>query len=181
VVTVVEQDVLFDMERTPLLEIPEPRPQLSRRRPDPPGWGEVTAAVFDRDGWVCQRCFRLCRRDGKVTPRMATCDHVVPLALGGWDDPVNLQTLCLRCNQFKGERIIDYRGDVALRVALELARDERELVAGMPRGGIAKGSEKLSEVMTARVTETEAAALLGRYGTKSAALRAALDRLLYTA
>jgi hypothetical protein len=112
---------------------------------------------------------------------MATCDHVVPLSLGGWDDPVNLQTLCLRCNEFKGQRIIDYRGDVALRVALELDRDTRRLVAGMPRGGIVKGAEKLSVVMTARVTETEAEALRARYGTNSAALRAALDRLLYTA
>jgi hypothetical protein len=176
-----EQDTLFEIARTPLLEIPAPRTPLPRRRPDPPGWGEVTAAVFDRDGWVCQRCFRICRRDGKATPRMATCDHVVPLSMGGWDDPVNLQTLCLRCNEVKGQRIIDYRGDVALRVALELERDTRDLVMGMPRGGIAKGSEKLSEIMTARVTETEAEALLARYGTKSAALRAALDRLLYTA
>ena len=176
-----EQQTLFDVERKPMLEIPPPRVELARRRPDPPGWGEVTSAVFERDGWVCQRCLRVCRRDGKVTPRMATCDHVVPVSMGGWDDPVNLQTLCLRCNQFKGQRIIDYRGDVALRVALEQARDERELVAGMPRGGIRKGSEKLSVVMTARVTETEAEALRARYGTNAAALRAALDRLLYTA
>jgi hypothetical protein len=180
-VATVEQDTLFEMDRKPLLEIPAPRVELARRRPDPAGWGEVTSAVFERDGWVCQRCLRVCRRDTKATPRMATCDHVVPLSLGGWDDPVNLQTLCLRCNQFKGERVIDYRGDVALRVALELARDERDLVAGMPRGGILKGSEKLSEVLTVRATETEAEALRARYGSNAAALRAALDRLLYTA
>ena len=176
-----EQDTLFEMQPTPLLPIPAPRVDLPRRRPDPPGWDKVITAVFDRDGWVCQRCLRVCRRDGKTTPRMATCDHVVPLSLGGWDDPVNLQTLCLRCNVFKGERVIDYRGDVALRVALELARDERELGVGMPRGGILKGSEKLSQVLTVRATETEAAALRKRYGSNAAALRAALDRLLYTA
>lgn len=177
----VEQDTLFDMARAPMLEIPPPRTDLPRRRPDPPGWENLTAGIFERDGWVCQRCLRVCRKDGKVTPRMATCDHVVPISMGGWDDPVNLQTLCLRCNEFKGQRIIDYRGDVALRVALELERDTRELVIGMPRGGILKGSEKLSEVMTARVTKTEAEALRARYGTNSAALRAALDRLLYSA
>ena len=176
-----EQDTLFEMERTPLLPIPAPRVELPRRRPEPAGWGEVTAAVFERDGWVCQRCLRICRKDGKTTPRMATCDHVVPLSMGGWDDPVNLQTLCLRCNQFKGQRTIDYRGDVALRVALELARDERDLVVGQPHGGVRKGSERLSEVLTVRATITETEALRARYGTNAAALRAALDRLLYTA
>jgi hypothetical protein len=163
-----QQPALFDMKPEPMLAIPAPHVQPPRRRPDPAGWDQVITAVFERDGWVCQRCLRVCRKDGKVTPRMATCDHVVPLARGGWDEPVNLQTLCLR-------------GDGARGGALELARDERDLVAGMPRGGIRKGGEKLEVVLTARATVTEHEALLARYGTNSAALRAALDRLLYTA
>lgn len=45
-----------------------------------------------------------CRRCG-ATSRL-TADHIVPVAAGGaWDDPENLQTLCLRCNSSKGARL----------------------------------------------------------------------------
>lgn len=36
-------------------------------------------------------------------------DHVVPLSLGGENNVLNLQPLCLRCNMKKGARIVDFR------------------------------------------------------------------------
>jgi hypothetical protein len=180
-----EQDTLFDMERTPLLEIPVQRPHPPRRRPDPAGWGEVTAAVFERDGWVCQRCGRTCAKAkaaGAKRGHWATADHIVPRSKGGWDDLVNLQTLCHKCNEFKGEQIIDYRADVALRLALDDARAIRPIFPDQLRqgsGGITRGAEPLEVVIACRVTRTEAAALRAAYGGTGYAARAGVDRLLY--
>jgi hypothetical protein len=38
-----------------------------------------------------------------------TCDHIVPVALGGNGDLANLQPLCLSCNSSKRTKIMDYR------------------------------------------------------------------------
>lgn len=172
-------DTLFDDSR-PLLELPAPAQRLPRVvRPPDDEWEKVSALVFERDGLVCQRCLRICKTGKNATSGKATCDHVIPLSRGGWTDPLNLQTLCFRCNRHKGERVVDYRADPALRLGLELEREIRDPQPGMSRGGIMKGSEKLAVTMTVRVTETEAAALRARYGTNVAALRAGLDRLLY--
>lgn len=38
-----------------------------------------------------------------------TIDHVVPLFVGGWHDPINIQPLCHSCNSGKRDRIADYR------------------------------------------------------------------------
>lgn len=61
--------------------------------------------VFTRDGWRCQICHRKVSRTAKVpSPRAATLDHIIPLALGGTHEPVNCQTACYRCNCIKGHR-----------------------------------------------------------------------------
>lgn len=39
-----------------------------------------------------------------------TIDHISPICRGGRDDFSNLQTLCMRCNAWKNDREIDYRG-----------------------------------------------------------------------
>lgn len=53
--------------------------------------------VFARDGWKCLRC-------GQDEETLLTIDHVVPVSRGGSDDDDNLQTLCKRCNEMKGNK-----------------------------------------------------------------------------
>jgi 5-methylcytosine-specific restriction endonuclease McrA len=53
-----------------------------------------------RDGWKCLRC---------GTMKALSKDHIVPLASGGTNDIENLQTLCRKCNSWKGNRTIDFR------------------------------------------------------------------------
>lgn len=53
--------------------------------------------VFKRDGFVCRYC-------GAQPPGvLLVIDHIVPLARGGTDDPMNLQTACEACNQGKSD------------------------------------------------------------------------------
>lgn len=54
------------------------------------------AAIYERDGWVCQ----ICRRDvsGGQRATKAQCDHKVPAERGGRPVAENLQTLCVTCN-----------------------------------------------------------------------------------
>jgi hypothetical protein len=182
----VDNQTLFDVEPAgALLPLP-PAPTLRQRTgPLPADWARIQAAVLERDGWVCQNCRRLCapQKSNRATRGYwATVDHIVPRSRGGWDDAINLQTLCARCNEAKGEDIIDYRADVALRLALDDERRRRELIPDhkrQGRGGIMKGDEKLSVILTCRVTPSEAKALKERYGTGTAAARTGVDRLLY--
>lgn len=63
---------------------------------------EEWKAILNRyapDG-ICPAC-------GKVRP--LTLDHVVPMALGGTNNPDNLQPLCNQCNATKGQKTTDYR------------------------------------------------------------------------
>jgi hypothetical protein len=51
--------------------------------------------VFKRDGFCCQYC-------GRKSPEVVLeVDHIVPLARGGSDDPINLITSCWDCNHGK--------------------------------------------------------------------------------
>lgn len=167
-----------------LLPMP-PAPPIRQRVPARSLSPAVKLAVLERDGWVCQACHILCAPTKSTRAsrgRWATVDHIVPLSRGGWDNPVNLQTLCYQCNADKGEQIIDYRADVALRLALDLERESRALIPDdqrLRRGQPAKGAEKLEVVLTCRVTRTEAEALRARYGSGTYAARAGVDRLLY--
>lgn len=49
----------------------------------------------------CSSCGHRGSRDNPLT-----CDHVVPKAAGGTDDPTNLCVLCRECNSAKGSRLI---------------------------------------------------------------------------
>lgn len=51
--------------------------------------------VLRRDGYTCRYC------GGKAPDVTLTVDHVVPVTLGGDDDPRNLVTACADCNAGK--------------------------------------------------------------------------------
>jgi 5-methylcytosine-specific restriction endonuclease McrA len=66
--------------------------------------------IFERDGWRCQlaTCLALSRRIDPARSRRhqwgATIDHIIPLSLGGADEPANVVTAHNRCNRDKGVR-----------------------------------------------------------------------------
>lgn len=57
----------------------------------------VRFEVLRRDGFQCQYCGLLAVETGTGL----TIDHVMPVALGGGDDPANLVTACRDCNSGK--------------------------------------------------------------------------------
>lgn len=70
-------------------------------------------AVFRRDGWRCQLCGRKVKRTntrnkatGRLHPRTASLDHIVPLRRGGPHEEANCQCACLTCNVRKNARLI---------------------------------------------------------------------------
>lgn len=50
--------------------------------------------IHDRDAWMCWWC-------GGITN--LSIDHIIPRSQGGTNDDWNLQTLCVSCNQDKGD------------------------------------------------------------------------------
>ncbi|MBI2893936.1 MAG: DEAD/DEAH box helicase family protein [Deltaproteobacteria bacterium] len=61
---------------------------------------DVKEQVKGRDGDRCLAC---------GTTRKLQVDHVVPVSVGGPNEPENLQTLCGQCNRAKGKRRIGFR------------------------------------------------------------------------
>jgi hypothetical protein len=59
--------------------------------------------VFRRDGFACRYC------GATASDAPLTIDHVVPVALGGTDDPGNLATACKDCNAGKSSSSPDPR------------------------------------------------------------------------
>ncbi len=60
-------------------------------------------SVMLRDGWKCLRC---------GNDKTLSKDHVVPISRGGTNSVENLQTLCVRCNSWKGARTMDFRAPI---------------------------------------------------------------------
>ena len=58
----------------------------------------------ERDCFSCLRC-------GSTDDLQN--DHIIPLSKGGWNCLENYQTLCGRCNAWKSDRYIDFRGDLS--------------------------------------------------------------------
>lgn len=77
--------------------------------------------VLRRDGHACRYC-------GAVAPAVhLTVDHVIPVALGGSDEPTNLVTACRECNAGKAASapdapIVANVADDALRWAAAMER-----------------------------------------------------------
>jgi hypothetical protein len=61
---------------------------------------DLRAAIYARDGYRCLRC----KREENLQ-----IDHVKPWSRGGYTTEANLQTLCGRCNRWKGTKEIDFR------------------------------------------------------------------------
>lgn len=73
-------------------------------------------AIFKRDGWRCQLCGRKVKRrssrskrTGRLHPRIASLDHIVPLRRGGPHEESNCQCACLECNVKKNARMVGQR------------------------------------------------------------------------
>lgn len=84
--------------------------------------------VMRRDNHACRYC-------GQMAPDVKlTIDHVVPVALGGSDDPGNLVTACVDCNAGKtsvapDQAVVDDVGADALRWAEAMKRAAQLLAA----------------------------------------------------
>lgn len=61
--------------------------------------------VFERDGWRCGICGgKVDKRLRDRHPKMASLDHIVPMALGGGHTYINTQCSHLACNLKKSHR-----------------------------------------------------------------------------
>lgn len=87
--------------------------------------------VLRRDGHACRYC-------GAMAPDVKlTIDHVVPVALGGGDDPSNLVTACRDCNAGKSSSapdgaIVEDVSALTVAFAAALRQAAQEMVAGSP-------------------------------------------------
>lgn len=57
-------------------------------------------SIYSRDNYTCRMCHR------RFNAENLEIDHIYPIARGGKTTYVNLQTLCKRCNQMKGDKAI---------------------------------------------------------------------------
>lgn len=72
-----------------------------RRNMDEGMWASVRLHILERDNHVCSYC----------GAHATQCDHIVPLARGGTNDPDNLTAACSRCNASKAARLLtEWRG-----------------------------------------------------------------------
>lgn len=60
--------------------------------------------VYQRDDFTCQYCRRKFPKD------KLTLDHVIPKSRGGKSSWVNVVTCCKRCNEDKGDRLLEELG-----------------------------------------------------------------------
>jgi hypothetical protein len=81
----------------------------------------LRAEILRRDNSTCQKC------GAKVPDVPLVIDHVVPIALGGSDDPGNLQALCEPCNSGKSATPPD--AATVARVAVDAERWSRAMQA----------------------------------------------------
>lgn len=77
--------------------------------------------ILRRDGHACRYC-------GAMAPDVKlTVDHVIPVALGGSDEPPNLVTACVDCNN--GKASVHPGSDLVADVAADALRWSRALAA----------------------------------------------------
>ncbi|MBC9786620.1 HNH endonuclease [Heliobacterium chlorum] len=92
--------IIFDMKKTDYPDLLS-KDGVVLRRQYLPQW--LKDGVFFRDKGRCQLCgidlTRLLNAGSKIH-----YDHIIPLELGGNNDPTNFQILCESCNTSKGAR-----------------------------------------------------------------------------
>ncbi len=101
-------EALFTSFRTPVQarrkSIP-PTKKISSKRPTTTGYereaigSKLRYDILTRDGYRCVKC------GAKGSDTRLHIDHKIPVSRGGTNVPLNLQTLCERCNLGKGPRI----------------------------------------------------------------------------
>lgn len=92
--------------------------QLARPRSNYP---LCNSALFARDSFLCLYCARNFPR------HELTRDHIVPVSRGGEDRWENVVTACRRCNQHKGNRLLE---DAAMElIALPYRPNNAEYLA----------------------------------------------------
>jgi len=94
-------------------------------------------ALFRRDGHLCLYCGE------KFGASELTRDHVVPLSLGGRDNWENVVTACFRCNNLKGNKVLQEWGDRKL-IAIPYAPNKAEYLYLLNRRIIADQQEFLA-------------------------------------
>ncbi len=72
-------------------------------------------SCYDRDGHKCLKC---------GNDKSLTCDHVIPKSLGGKDWLKNLQTLCKKCNEKKGDKIKQYSNHKKTKIMVNRFMEE---------------------------------------------------------
>jgi hypothetical protein len=132
-------------------------------------WQALRTKVLDRDDWRCQSCgvtVHAVASAAELDATAACVDHIVPIVRGGWHDEVNLQALCLACNNTKGNAVIDYRRDVLLLAALDEQIELRGIDTHRPiryRKRVL-GRELRTERVNIAVTPTEKRIITERFG-----------------
>lgn len=58
-------------------------------------------SLFERDNYQCMYCGHFFKT------RELTRDHILPKSKGGMDDWMNVVAACRRCNQFKGDQLLE--------------------------------------------------------------------------
>ena len=58
-------------------------------------------SLLERDNYQCMYCGHFFKR------RELTRDHILPKSRGGIDDWMNVVAACRRCNQFKGDKLLE--------------------------------------------------------------------------
>ena len=67
----------------------------SQRKSNSTQWKKLRLRILQRDGYECFWC----------AAEATTCDHVIPVARGGTDEPDNLVAACKRCNFSRQDRL----------------------------------------------------------------------------
>ncbi len=96
--------------------------------------------VLRRDGYRCQSC------GATAQETKLTVDHVQPVALGGADDPANLQTLCLDCNAGKSSSIPDSEFVAEVEQKADLWNKAMRAAVEMRKRTVARHDEELATI-----------------------------------
>ena len=80
----------------------------SRRRTDLSPVAYTDLEIFERDRWRCHLCGKkVDPMADRKAPNGATIDHLLPIALGGRDEPANVACAHNRCNREKRTRAMN--------------------------------------------------------------------------